>query len=193
MYPKEAVVKDFLKGVNIYLVGLMGAGKSTVGQLLAKELGYRFFDTDVLIEQVAGQTIREIFDREGEAGFRQLETQVLAQLSAYKNLAIATGGGIVLRPENWSYLQHGIVVWLDVPVEQLYERLKEDTTRPLLQDTDPALKLQTLLEQRRSLYAQADVRIAFVAEETPAQVVTRVFSEIRKVLKPEVSSMADTN
>ncbi|NER06556.1 MAG: shikimate kinase, partial [Okeania sp. SIO3C4] len=112
--------KKLLQGVNLYLVGMMGAGKTTVGELLAKDLGYRFLDMDSLISQVAGKSINEIFADRGEAGFRQLETNVLAEVSSYKNLTIATGGGIVINPFNWSYLQHGIVVWLDVPIEVLH-------------------------------------------------------------------------
>ena len=163
---------------------MMGAGKTTVGRLLAAELGYRFLDTDNLIEQIAGRSINEIFATSGEAGFRDLESQVLAEVCAYKNLVAATGGGIVLRQKNWSYLRHGIVVWLDVPVEQLYARLQGDTARPLLQNPDPLGKLRSLLDQRQPLYAQADVRISIAAGETPEQLVPLVFEEIRKIIKP---------
>ncbi len=176
---------DILKGVNLYLIGMMGAGKTTVGKLLAAELGYRFFDTDVVIEQLAGQSISEIFAESGEPEFRQLESQVLAELSAYTRMTIATGGGIVLKRENWSYLRHGIIVWLDVPVEQLQTRLEADTTRPLLQDTDLATKLRTLLAQRRALYAQADVHVIPKGNETPEQVAAQTFAQIQQVLKPQ--------
>ncbi|HLO52190.1 MAG TPA: shikimate kinase [Kamptonema sp.] len=173
---------DLLKGVNLYLVGMMGAGKTTVGRWLAHELGYHFFDTDDLIAQVANQSIAEIFAREGEEAFRQLESQVLGELSAYKNLLVATGGGIVLRPMNWSYLHHGIVVWLDVPIETLCDRLREDNSRPLLQDGDSRVILQNILNQRQRFYAQADVRVA-VESETPEAVGIRVIEELQKVLK----------
>ena len=103
-------MSNLLKGVNIYLIGMMGVGKTTVAQILAQRLGYRFFDTDTLLEQVAGRTINEIFASEGEAAFRELETKILAELSAYTKIAIATGGGIVLRQQNWSYLHHGLIV-----------------------------------------------------------------------------------
>lgn len=186
-------MSDLLKGVNLYLIGMMGAGKTTLGRILAKELGYRFVDTDELIERVAGQSITEIFATEGEAAFRETETKVLAEVSAYKKLAISTGGGIVLRQQNWSYLHHGIVVWLDVPVQQLYERLREDTSRPLLRDPDPLAKLQSLYESRQRLYAQADVHILTGAGETPEQLAPRVLEEIRKVLKSEVASAAESN
>lgn len=173
-----------LKGSSIFMIGMMGCGKTTVGRVLAKSLGYRFFDTDALIETVAGQSINQIFATSGEAEFRQIETQVLAEISAYTRLVIATGGGIVLNRQNWSYLHHGVVVWLDVPVEAIYQRLADDTTRPLLQDPDPRGKLQALLEQRRSLYTQADVRVLLQGDEPPEWVSNRVLAEIGNILNP---------
>ncbi len=174
---------SLLKGVNLYLVGMMGAGKTTVGRLMAKRLGYGFLDTDAVIEKYTGRSITQIFAEQGEAKFRQIETKVLQEVCSYTNLAIATGGGIVMRQENWSYLHHGLIVWLDVPVEQLYSRLAADKTRPLLQDTDPLGRLRSLLKQRRSLYAQADLRITPNPEETPEEIATRVLEEIPTVLK----------
>lgn len=161
----------------------MGSGKTTVGQLLAAELNYRFFDTDAVIEQVTGLPIRELFAQSGEAEFRQLESQVLAELAPYTRLAIATGGGSILKRENWGYLRHGIVVWLDVPVEQLQVRLQTDDTRPLLQDVNLAAKLQALLEERQPLYAQADVRVSYQTEETPEQLAWRAIEQIKQALK----------
>jgi shikimate kinase len=184
---------ELLKGVNLYLVGMMGVGKTTVGQILAKELGYRFVDTDTLVETVAKKSINEIFAQEGEEAFRQLESKVLAEVAAYKNLIIATGGGIVLNPLNWSYLHHGVVVWLDVPATQLYQRLHQDSSRPLLQNTDPLGQLQRLLEYRQPLYAQADVRVTCQGDETPQQVAEQVIEGIRAVLKPEGLIQADHN
>ncbi len=176
---------DFKK-VNLYLIGMMGAGKSTLGKILAQELGYRFLDTDVVIEAAAGQPVTEIFATAGETAFRELETQVLGQVAAYQQMAIATGGGIVLQRQNWSYLRHGIVIWLDVSVDQLCDRLQSDSTRPILQGVDLRQTLQTLLEQRQSLYDQADVRIVIGADESPQQLAIRVLEEIQKSLKPEV-------
>lgn len=172
-----------LKGINVFLVGMMGAGKTTVGQLLARQLGYRFFDTDVLIEQSVGKTISQIFAEDGEDSFRQLESEVLAQLSAHTKLTIATGGGIVVRRFNWSYLHHGLVVWLDAPVDVLMARLQNDTTRPLLKDANPAQALQKILDQRKSRYAEADLHIPVSASDTPEQITSRIIAEIPTVLK----------
>ncbi|NJO43490.1 MAG: shikimate kinase [Cyanobacteria bacterium CRU_2_1] len=169
---------------------MMGSGKTTVGEILATQLGYRFFDTDSVIEKVAGRSVAEIFATAGEAEFRQLETQVLAELSAYTKLVIATGGGIVLQRQNWSHLRHGLIIWLDVPVEQLYDRLQGDMVRPLLQDADPLQKLTTLLDQRQILYAQADVPVRVEMGESAEQVASRILEEIPKVLKPDIHPIA---
>lgn len=177
-------LRDRLQGTNLYLIGMMGAGKSTVGQQIAQRLDYRFFDTDSVIEQATGQAISQIFANTGEAEFRKLETQVLAELSPYTRLVISTGGGIVSQPKNWSYLRHGLIIWLNVPIEVLYQRLQQDTSRPLLQTADPLATLHLLLQERRSLYAQADLEIAVAATDTPEQVVDRVLAEIPGILKP---------
>jgi shikimate kinase len=180
-----AVTDCGLQGLSIFLVGMMGAGKSSVGQILAHKLGYRFFDLDVLIERIAGQSISEIFATEGEDYFRELETQVLTELSTYKQCAIATGGGIVLRPMNWSYLHHGLIVWLDAPVELLVQRLEGDTTRPLLKEADLNPKLQAISEARRALYAQADLPLAIAPDQTPDAIADRILVQIPTVLKPQ--------
>lgn len=182
---------DRLGGINLYLIGLMGCGKSTVGRLLAQHLGYRFLDTDHLVEQIAQKSISDIFADVGEAAFRQLETQVLAEVSGYSRLAIATGGGIVLKQTNWSYLRHGIIVWLDAPIDLLHQRLQDDTTRPLLKVADPQDQLSQLLEQRRSLYAQADVQVAIDIQDTPEQVALHILEGISKVIKPELVAPVD--
>jgi shikimate kinase len=178
-------MNNLLKGVNLYLIGMMGAGKTTVGKLLAHELGYGFLDTDAVIEQLTGQSINQIFAEAGEAAFREIETKVLAEVAACTRLAIATGGGIVLARHNWSYLRHGVIVWLDAPAEELANRLQQDTTRPLLQTDNLLNKLETLLEQRQSLYAQADLHITLAPGETPTQIAERILSDLPTVLRPE--------
>ena len=97
-----------LQGLNLYLVGMMGTGKSAVGRPLAEALGYRFLDADQAIEAVAGRSIPELFAAEGEAGFRSLETQVLTGIANWHSLVVATGGGVVLRPENWGVMRQGV-------------------------------------------------------------------------------------
>ncbi len=179
-------VSEALAGLNLYLVGMMGSGKTTVGQRLATALGYRFLDLDVLVETVANQSIPDIFAAEGEDRFRDLESRVLSEVSAYasQRLAIATGGGVVLRPENWSYLRHGLVIWLNAPLSVIYARLQNDTTRPLLQTPNPQTKLQSLLEERQSLYAQADLRIPVRSEDTPETLVEAIMVAIPTALRP---------
>ncbi len=176
-------VKIDLQGTNVYLIGMMGAGKSTAGCILAQQLGYHFFDTDAVIAQATGFSISQIFAESGESSFRQLETQTLGQLSAHRRLVVATGGGIVIERMNWSYLHHGLVVWLDASPPILWQRLKGDTARPLLKEPNPQQKLEDLLVQRNPLYAQADLRIAIEPEDRAETVVHRILNEIPKILK----------
>ncbi|MBD1928284.1 shikimate kinase [Trichocoleus sp. FACHB-90] len=176
-------VRESLKGINIYLVGMMGAGKTSVGKLLAQQLGYGFVDTDSVIEKAAGKSINDIFVSDGEDSFRQMESKVLQEMSAFTRLAIATGGGIILRLENWGYLQYGLVVWLDAPIELLVARLQNDTTRPLLKNADLATELENRFHQRQSLYAQADLQISISQEQTPEQIAKQIIEAIPTVLK----------
>jgi shikimate kinase len=179
-----------LKNTSLYLVGMMGAGKTTIGRKLATRLGYRFVDTDALIEQAAGQSIAELFAHSGEAAFRQLETQVLSQVSAYTRMVIATGGGIVTEPMNWSYLRHGVVIWLDVPVPVLVSRLSGDVTRPLLKAVDLTAKLEDLLAKRVSLYAQADVQIAYEGRSV-TKTCDRILTALEQTIRPDPKLQAD--
>lgn len=173
-----------LKKTNLYLVGMMGAGKTTIGRKLANRLGYRFLDTDALIEQTAGQPITDLFAQTGEAAFRTLETQVLAQVSAHTQLVVATGGGIVVDQMNWSHLRHGVVIWLDVPIPVLVSRLSGDTSRPLLKDVDVAAKLEALLAERGDRYALADIRIAYEGRSV-GKTCDRILSAIQQRLRPD--------
>ena len=181
---------DFLKKTNLYLVGMMGAGKTTIGRKLANRIGYQFFDTDDLIEQGAKQSIPEIFASEGEAAFRALETQVLSQVSAYTKLVVATGGGIVTQPMNWSHLRHGVVIWLDVPNTVLISRLSGDTNRPLLKDVDLRTKLDGLLRDRGDLYAQADIHIGYEGKSI-GKTCDRIIAALKQNLRPDQKMMAD--
>lgn len=179
---------DLLSGLSIFLVGMMGVGKTSVGKELAHLLDYRFFDSDELIERVTGKSVSDIFASDGEAGFRDIETRVLQQLAAYTRSAIATGGGIVIKQYNWSYLQQGLVVWLDAPVEVILARLAGDTTRPLLQTPNPQQTLTELLEKRRLRYALADLRVPIGANQNPEEIALEVMRRIPSVLKDRAIS-----
>lgn len=172
-----------LRNINLYLIGMMGAGKSSTGQLLAQKLGYQLFDSDTLITQLTNLSINQIFAEQGEAEFRKLETQVLSELSAYTRLVVATGGGIVTEPINWSHLQQGLIVWLDVSLEQLWDRIQTDSSRPLLKTANPYQTIEKLMQQRRHLYAQADVHTVIRPDWTVEQVADQVLDGILKVIK----------
>ncbi len=173
----DYTMSNLLQGLNIYLIGMMGSGKTTVGKHLAQELNYRFIDSDQTIEAIAKQKISTIFEQDGEAYFRELETKVLAELSVYTRSIISTGGGIIQQQINWSYLRQGLVIWLDVDLEILTKRVAQDTTRPL------ANKLESLLVTRRPLYAQADIRISVKPEQSAKEVSAQIKELIPTVLK----------
>lgn len=138
---------------NIFLIGPMGAGKTTIGRLLAKALGMAFLDSDKEIEQRTGVSIPMIFEYEGEAGFRKRESEVLSVLTRLERIVLATGGGAVLLPENREFLaQRGFVVYLQCPVEKQLERTHKDPNRPLLHTEDPRARLEELLRVREPLY-----------------------------------------
>jgi shikimate kinase len=176
-----------LQGLNIYLIGMMGSGKSTIGPLLAEHLGYSFLDTDTTIEKLVGQSVAEIFQTVGEAEFRQIETQVLAEVSAHLRLIVATGGGIAIERENWNHLHQGLVIWLDPPVEILVERLQGDTTRPLLASADLQSRLATILAERRHRYAEADIQISIDRNLTTEEIIDRILAAIPTVLKAPIA------
>jgi shikimate kinase len=183
---------DLLKGTSIYLIGMMGSGKTTIAHILAQALQYRSFDTDALIEQASQQSVAEIFAESGEAVFRELETRTLEALAPMLRSMIATGGGIVLKPENWGFLRTGVIIWLDVSVEALHQRLLEDTTRPLLQNADLLERLQTLDSARRSIYAQADIHIPIDATETPEQICDRILQSLTQACLAKHQSDLET-
>lgn len=172
-----------LQNLNIYLIGMMGCGKSTIGQVLAQQIGYSFLDTDSSIESLTKKTISEIFAAVGEDEFRLIESQVLSEVSAYTRLVVSTGGGIVTKQENWGSLRQGMVVWLDVTADVLWQRLINDSTRPLLQDPNPQAKLCEILESRRSRYGEADLKISIAQERLPADIVAEILQMIPTVLK----------
>ncbi|RKP44039.1 shikimate kinase [Trinickia fusca] len=140
---------------NIFFVGLMGAGKTTVGRAVARRLERPFFDSDHEIEARTGARIPVIFEHEGEDGFREREAQVIAELTARDSIVLATGGGAILRPENRTLLHsRGFVVYLRANPHDLWLRTRKDKNRPLLQTEDPKAKLEALYEVRDPLYRE---------------------------------------
>ena len=161
--------------MNLVLCGFMGCGKSTCGRLLAQAAGLRFVDMDVYIEQAAGCTVREIFAREGEAGFRARERAACRALGAQDGAVIAAGGGALCDPENVQALRKtSRIVFLDAPLGLIRSRLRGDTTRPLLQTQDAG----ALYEARRPLYeAAADLTVD--ASGAPEKVAAHILEWAR--------------
>ena len=191
MADSTPTLKQRLGGRSLYLVGMMGSGKTSTGRPLAERLGYGFVDADAVIEQAAGCSIPEIFARDGEEGFRKLESQVLSAISQRHSLVVATGGGVVTQPENWGLLHSGIVIWLDVVSDQLLQRLKADSTvRPLLQTADPEAALNTLLNERRPLYAEADLTVV-INDEAPETVADGILQLLPSLLKDPTQRRTD--
>ena len=191
MADSTPTLKQRLAGRSLYLVGMMGSGKTSTGRPLAERLGYGFVDADAVIEQAAGCSIPDIFDRDGEAGFRSLESQVLSAISQRHSLVVATGGGVVTQPENWGMLHSGIVIWLDVVPDQLLQRLNADSTvRPLLQTADPEAALNALLNERRPLYAEADLTLV-INDETPEAVADGILQLVPSLLKDPTQRRTD--
>ena len=191
MADSTPTLKQRLAGRSLYLVGMMGSGKTSTGRPLAERLGYGFVDADAVIEQAAGCSIPDIFDRDGEAGFRSLESQVLSAISQRHSLVVATGGGVVTQPENWGLLHSGIVIWLDVVPDQLLHRLNADSTvRPLLQTTDPEAALNALLNERRPLYSEADLTVV-INDETPEAVADGILQLLPSLLKDPTQRRTD--
>lgn len=171
-----------LNGSNVYFVGIMGSGKSAVGDILARRMGtYNFLDTDEIIERATGMTIPEIFKAEGEEGFRTVEAQVLDSVHPYVRCIISTGGGIVIKLENWSKLQTGLVVWLDCEPEVIMRRI-EGTDRPLLQTDNPLQKLKDLLAEREDKYSQADIRIKVTEDMDTEHVADLAIRELHNFI-----------
>jgi len=142
--------------LNVVLIGFMGCGKTTLGARLADMLGLRFVDMDDCIVEKAGCSIPEIFAREGEAGFRRIESAVLDELAASSRMVVATGGGVVTVPDNITKLRAlGYVVWLNPPEKAIWSRVSRNRSRPLLQTPNPRQTVHDLLQKRLPLYAGA--------------------------------------
>jgi shikimate kinase len=169
---------------NIYLVGLMGAGKTTVGRQLAKRLARPFFDSDHEIVERTGVPIPTIFEIEGEDGFRRREAQTIHELSGSDSIVLATGGGVVLNPENRRLLHDtGWVVYLNVPPRLLYERTRHDRNRPLLNVPDPLARLEELHAARDPLYREAAHLVIDGTHLVASGIVQYLFREFNRLCK----------
>ncbi|EFH54840.1 hypothetical protein ARALYDRAFT_320039 [Arabidopsis lyrata subsp. lyrata] len=202
---KAEEVKPFLNGRSMYLVGMMGSGKTTVGKLMSKVLGYSFFDCDSLIEQAMnGTSVAEIFVHHGENFFRGKETDALKKLSSMYQVVVSTGGGAVIRPINWKYMHKGISIWLDVPLEALAHRIAAVGTgsRPLLHDESGDAysvafkRLSTIWDERGEAYANANARVSLeniaakrgykdVSDLTPTEIAIEAFEQVLSFLEKE--------
>ena len=164
-----------MKAQNIILIGPMGSGKSTIGNILAKKLHREFQDSDHFIEKRTGVDIGRIFDVEGENGFRDRESSALKELLSADSQVIATGGGSVLRKENQLLLRaRGYIIFLDTTVNQQLQRLRRDKKRPLLQTSNPRERLEALFAERRPIYLE----LADLAVKTDKKQARRLASEI---------------
>ena len=167
--------------MNVVLIGFRGSGKSTVGRCLAQRLGWSFVDTDALIEQRASKTIREIYAEQAEAGFRRLESEVVAEIARLERHIIGTGGGVILSSANVDALrQHGKLIYLAAPVEVLWERITQDAhrlaTRPTIDPKTGLQSFQQALAQREPLYRQVADCVIETAEQSVDGIVETVIA-----------------
>ncbi len=169
---------------NIFLVGMMGAGKTTIGKLLAKQMGKTFIDCDEEIQQRTGVTIPHIFDVEGEDGFRQREAAVIHEIVQRNNLVLATGGGAVLSGANRAALsKNGIVVYLKSTVHDLWQRTRHDRNRPLLQTADPLAKLRELYHVRDPLYTEVADLVIHSGKQSAPHLVQKLQGELNELIE----------
>ncbi|MFT5033068.1 MAG: shikimate kinase [Bacteroidia bacterium] len=162
----------------LFLVGPMGAGKSTIGRLLADELGLEFRDADREIEACSGVNIPWIFEKEGESGFRERETAMLDELSQLSGVLVSTGGGVVGRRENFALMRRGVVVYLHASVNEQVKRTAKDKKRPLLQNANPRTVLSELMEKRDPLYRE----LANFVVDTDGRSPRTVVNELKRLM-----------
>ena len=164
---------------NIVLIGLMGTGKSAIGRTIGKKLGRRFIDTDRFIERKLGKTIPELFEQEGEVRFRLIEKEIIKKVSQYIGIVIATGGGVIKDPDNFKHLKEsGWIIALYASPETIYKRIEGKRIRPLLlNQEDPLQVLEKIMEDRKSMYAQADFHI-----DTENKEINEIADEIVNLL-----------
>ncbi len=163
---------------NIILVGFMGTGKTVVGKMVAAKLGYTYIDTDDIIEQMAQKRIPDIFAEEGEPRFREYEREAIKKLVTLERYVVSTGGGAVIFDENINRMKSaGLVVCLSARPEVIYERIKENSYRPLLQVSNPLQKIRELLTTRQQQYEKADILVD-TSDLTIAEVVESLIATI---------------
>ena len=171
---------------RIFLIGPMGAGKSTIGRLLAEQLHKRFLDTDHEIERRTGASIALIFDVEGEAGFRRRETAVLEELTQRRGIVLATGGGAVLAAANRETLKsRGVVVYLQAPLDTLVARTHRDRNRPLLRDGERRARLEEIVRAREPLYRETADLVAITDDRAPGVVAQEIVAKLRSFERHE--------
>ncbi len=178
-------VSNFALHKTVVMVGMMGAGKTAVGRALAARLGVPFLDSDAEIVSAANMSIPEIFERDGEAFFRQKESQVIGRLLDEEKCVLSTGGGAFLSAENRNMISHrGVSVWLRADLNVLWNRVRHKDTRPLLRTADPYATLKELYEQRVPIYSQADLAVESDSETAIENMVDRVLAVLET--RPDV-------
>ena len=180
---EQSIIKktvNVIKGRSIFLIGMMGCGKSQTGLKLAELLKYKYIDLDLLIEKLAKKSINQIFKDEGEDNFRELETNCLKETIKIPSLVISTGGGIVTKTENWGILRQGIIAWIDLDKDIAIQRLKNEIeNRPLLQGKNLNDLYLNIFQTRENLYSQADLRIE-VKKENIEEVAIKIINAMHR-------------
>jgi shikimate kinase len=170
-----------MAGGNIFLVGMMGAGKTTLGKKLAQRMGFEFVDTDRVLVERTGVPVATVFEIEGEDGFRRREAGVIAEFAERRGVVVATGGGAVLAEENRRVMRAaGTVIYLRARLESLWERTRHDTSRPLLSTPDPRATLAQILEKRDPLYREVAHVVVETGSQSAATLVNRVMAALRQ-------------
>lgn len=173
-----------MKSTNIFLIGPMGAGKTTVGRLLAQKLSLTFIDSDHEIESHTGVDIPLIFEKEGEEGFRKREAEIIDELTQLKNIVLATGGGAIIREENRQHLiNRGLVIYLAADIKHLIRRTRKDRNRPLLQGPNPEQKLRQIMKEREPLYREAADYVIDTGKHSVQTIINQIL-ELQKKQDP---------
>lgn len=171
-----------IRGRTLFLIGMMGSGKSKTGPELAKNLGYKFIDLDSLVEEVAKKSIDNIFLEDGETTFRDIESKCLQEAIRIPSLVVSTGGGVIKNSFNWGILRQGIIIWLDLRKDIALKRLKaEIKNRPLLRGKNLNKLYSDILYERENLYAKADFKIE-ISNESVEEVVEKIIYVLEKVV-----------